>query len=111
MKERYPRYKGSSIDTIKRNLMYKEKQLYHMVNKCAKHSSSSSSSPPVGLTLKCRCGVVISLCGCFLSFVPIPICQGVGKACLLTGVTMTGDEIFERVKEKEKYDKRHKKKK
>jgi len=100
MKKDYPQYKVSIIDSIKRKLMYKEKQIYNIANKCAKRSLSSSNSLPSGLTLKCQCGIMISLCGCFLSFVPIPICQQVGKACILTGTTMAGDEIFERMNER-----------
>ncbi len=74
----------------------------------SKHGDDKEDKEEITLPLRVTVGVTIALCGFFLMFVPIPICQANGPWIAQAGLALAVDGTITRVEgnDKNKKDKK-----
>lgn len=80
------------------------------LNFMAKHGHDmDEEKEEVVLPIRVTIGVTVALCGLFLMFVPIPICQAHGPTIMRTGVALAVEGTFNRVEQDQEKEKEKKK--
>lgn len=71
-------------------------EMNYLLAKSAHKGKDKEEVQVEDVPVKIMAGVTISLCGLFLCFVPIPICQTAGKWLINTGIGVLGSEALDR---------------
>lgn len=115
------KFKRGELKAIGKKITQKEKKHHHkaqFVSNClsngieydvkleqlsfmAKHGQEKNEDE-TDLPIRVTVGVTIALCGVFLFFVPIPLCQQLAKQIIATGVGIAADGCMNRMEEDKK---------
>jgi hypothetical protein len=71
-------------------------EMNHLMAKSAHKGKDKEEVQIEDVPVKIMVGVTISLCGLFLWFVPIPLCQTVGTYLINTGIGVLGSDALDR---------------
>ncbi len=82
-----------------------EALLFRAAHKDHKDKDEDKDELEVGIPPSMIIGVTVGLCGLFMSFVPIPICQTWGPRCMTWGFGLAASSTITRMDENDKKDK------
>jgi len=122
MKDGGAKYSSSEMKKIRKSIKSKEKRSNHKalyMAECmelgidysadmeamvymAKHGKDKEEEPTIEMPLRVTVGVTIALCGLFLCFIPIPVCQAWGPSMVQGGIALAVEGTINRVEEDKK---------